>query len=166
MFFARTLKEALHSRPTRTFLVLSLFLGQLATPVSPSTPSQALYGQELGCLAMNIYQEGRSEPTKGKLAIAAVTMNRVASRHYPNNVCEVVWQPKQFSWTGLKTKYHVVKDAKAWQDALQLADLFLNGAQWPGVGNSMHYHTKAVQPKWSAKEQAIASIGNHLFYNL
>ena len=34
-------------------------------------------GQELGCLAMNIYHEARGEPEMGKLAVAAVTMNRV-----------------------------------------------------------------------------------------
>ena len=26
-------------------------------------------------------------------------MNRVRSRAFPNTVCDVVWQPSQFSWT-------------------------------------------------------------------
>ena len=51
-------------------------------------------GQELGCLALNIYHEGRGESAKGQSAIAAVTMNRVASKHYPDSICEVVWQRK------------------------------------------------------------------------
>ena len=116
---------------------------------------------------MNIYQEGRSEPTKGKLAIAAVTMNRVASRHYPNSVCSVVWQAKQFSWTNLKPKYQVIKNQKAWSNALELADLFLTGATWNGIGaNVKHYHTKAVNPKWGDENLVVASIGNHVFYKL
>ena len=46
--------------------------------------------QELTCLAQNIYFEARSEPLEGKLAVAHVVMNRVASRYFPDTVCGVV----------------------------------------------------------------------------
>ncbi len=151
---------------SRMLVVISLLVAQAMTTVVPGGTVPTLDGQELGCLAMNIYQEGRSEPTQGKLAIAAVTMNRVASRHYPNTICGVVWQPKQFSWTNLKTKYHTIKDQKAWVKALEIADLFMHGAEWNGIGNAKHYHTNAVQPKWSNNERVVAQIGNHLFYQL
>lgn len=166
MFLVRMIKMAIQSRLSRAMLLLSLFIAQLMTTVVPAVVPAKLHGEELGCLAMNIYQEGRSEPVKGRLAIAAVTMNRVASRHYPDSICEVVWQAKQFSWTDLKVKYHSIKDAEAWQESLELADLFMHGAVWNGIGNAKHYHTKKVTPKWSQSEQAIASIGNHLFYKL
>ena len=45
-------------------------------------------GQELGCMALNLYHEGRGEGRKGQLAIAAVIMNRVNSKGYPDTVCE------------------------------------------------------------------------------
>ena len=50
------------------------------------------------CLATNIYFEARSEDRVGQYAVAEVTLNRVASPDYPDDVCEVVWQDKQFSW--------------------------------------------------------------------
>ena len=42
------------------------------------------------CLALAVYFEARSEPIAGQLAVAQVIENRVASRHYPDNACEVV----------------------------------------------------------------------------
>ena len=54
------------------------------------------------CLALNVYFEARSEPIAGKIAVAEVTLNRVASQDYPNTICEVVLQENQngcsFSW--------------------------------------------------------------------
>lgn len=51
------------------------------------------------CLALAIYYETRSEPLEGQLAVAKVILNRVDSDHYPNDVCDVVYQPRQFSFT-------------------------------------------------------------------
>jgi N-acetylmuramoyl-L-alanine amidase len=123
-------------------------------------------GQELGCLAMNIYHEARGETVKGKLAVAAVTMNRVKAKYYPDTVCEVVWQRKQFSWTGLKLKYHTVNDIRAWTNAIEIAQLFIDGGNWSGVGKATHYHTVAVSPSWKDDDQLVAQVGNHLFYTL
>ncbi|NIO43392.1 MAG: hypothetical protein GTO41_26515, partial [Burkholderiales bacterium] len=52
------------------------------------------HAQELNCLALNVYHEARGEPMAGQYAVAEVTMNRVASRRYPNTVCKVVFQKK------------------------------------------------------------------------
>ena len=51
------------------------------------------------CLAIAMYYEARNQPIDGQLAVAQVIMNRVESPRYPDTVCEVVWQPKQFSFT-------------------------------------------------------------------
>ncbi len=157
-FLARVTSLAL------TFALMGTMVG--STTANAEILPDSVYGQELGCLAMNIYHEARGETEKGKLAVAAVTMNRVASKYYPNTVCEVVWQRKQFSWTQLKTKYHVVKDARAWTNAVEIAQLFIDGGNWPGVGEATHYHTVAVSPSWKDEEQLVAQVGNHLFYAL
>ena len=52
----------------------------------------------LVCLALNIYFEARNQPTSGQIAVAEVTLNRVASRNYPNTVCGVVHQGPISSW--------------------------------------------------------------------
>ena len=123
-------------------------------------------GQQLGCLAMNIYHEGRGESAKGRAAIAHVTMNRVRSRHYPDTICEVVWQRKQFSWTRVAPRHHVIHDQEAWQQALVVANLFMNGARAAGLGKAMHYHSVTVQPSWMDGAKLVALVGNHMFYVL
>lgn len=123
-------------------------------------------GQELGCLAMNIYHEGRGEPARGRAAIASVTMNRVQSDHYPDTVCEVVWQYRQFSWTVVAARHHVINDADSWYQALVVAELFLDGAQSAQVGDATHYHSIAVQPSWQDDSKLVAMVGDHIFYSM
>jgi len=123
-------------------------------------------GQELGCLAMNIYHEGRGESAKGRAAIASVTMNRVRSERYPDTVCEVVWQRKQFSWTHIAARHHVITDHRAWNQALVVAKLFLDGALESLVGKATHYHSVDVQPNWLDESKLIALVGDHYFYAL
>jgi len=62
--------------------------------------------KQLDCLTRNIYWEAASEPFEGKVAVAQVTMNRVAAGNFGNGVCGVVFQKNvfyekvvcQFSW--------------------------------------------------------------------
>lgn len=162
------MQEYTHQKHLKTLMLsvalLVISLGQ--NIASAETLSDSILGQELGCLAMNIYHEARGETEKGKLAVAAVTMNRVKAKYYPDTVCEVVWQRKQFSWTGLKLKYHAVKDTQAWVNAIEIAQLFIDGGNWPGVGEATHYHTTAVSPNWKDDNLLVAQVGNHLFYTL
>ncbi len=123
-------------------------------------------GHELGCLALNIYHEGRGESLKGQSAIAAVTMNRVRNKHYPDSVCEVVWQHKQFSWTHVPVQHHAVMNVTAWQQALAVARLFLEGARSAQIGGATHYHADTVKPYWVAGNEPVGKIGNHYFYIL
>jgi N-acetylmuramoyl-L-alanine amidase len=51
------------------------------------------------CLALNIYWEARNQDYDGQLLVAEVTMNRVYSDKFPNEICDVVYSKKAFSWT-------------------------------------------------------------------
>lgn len=158
-FFTLNLKSSITA--------LVIFAGLTTNSIIASEDnSDTFFGQELGCLAMNIYHEARGETQQGKMAVAAVTMNRIENKHYPNTACEVVWQRKQFSWTDLKVKYHLIKDVKAWGDALDIAQYFMQGENWSGVGKATHYHATSVSPNWKDDNQLIAKVGNHLFYDL
>ena len=74
-------------------------------------------------LACNIYWEARTETYEGRLAVVAVTLNRVASPRYPDTIAEVVWQSRQFSWThdGLVDR---PRHQRSWAKALTLAERF------------------------------------------
>ena len=128
--------------------------------------SKILRGQEIGCLAMNIYHEGRGESPQGRAAIAAVTMNRVANPDYPDTVCEVVWQRKQFSWTKIALRHHVIRDAGSWREALVAAQIFFDGAKLWKVGHATHYHAEYVEPYWATTQNLVGKVGSHYFYTL
>jgi spore germination cell wall hydrolase CwlJ-like protein len=121
------------------------------------------------CLATNIFFESRGEDLVGKAAIAEVTMNRVASPKYPNNVCDVVWQKKQFSWThdgkhDDPTRFKSKFDQQAWSDSKALASLVLEGEiEFYPSGVTM-YHADYVTPYWTSSYEIVYTIGKHKFY--
>jgi len=116
------------------------------------------------CLAMNVYFESRGESYDGQMAVAEVTMNRVASSKYPNDVCSVVKQRKQFSWYKPGKDEYKIKDEKAWEQAMEIANLALDGLV-PKTG-AMFFHAHWVNPRWahSPKLEKVQTIGVHTFY--
>lgn len=135
----------------------------------------------LFCLSLNIYHEARSEPVLGQVLVAQVTMNRVHNEKFPNTVCNVVMQHKQFSWTaekiervrdkygryvGLRLKQGMApKEHKAWIKSVRIAKAALEG-KYEGITEALYYHKANIKPFWSfGREFAIASVGNHLFFD-
>ena len=118
------------------------------------------------CLALNVYFEARSEPINSQFAVAEVTMNRVKSNAYPDSVCEVVWQRKQFSWTH-DGKSDKPKNSYAWRLALAVAKSTLsdtNGYTSQLPPNTLHYHADYVSPYWVGQYKKVGTIGRHIFY--
>jgi len=116
------------------------------------------------CLALAIYFEARSEPVIGQLAVATVVLNRVKSPRWPDDICKVVWQRKQFSFTH-DGKSDRPKEKIAWKRSRMLADVMLNTAtSYDFSKGSDHYHTKQVKPYWVASLDQKTVIGNHIFY--
>ncbi len=128
--------------------------------------------QNLTCLALNVYFESRGEPLAGQYAVAEVTMNRVASRHYPRTVCGVVyqknWDPLRaryvgaFSWTEFDTR--ALPKGEAWMQAWQIAEEVYYQRQPQALKGATHYHAEHIQPSWSREKIAVARIGRHVFY--
>jgi spore germination cell wall hydrolase CwlJ-like protein len=129
--------------------------------------------KEMFCLSQNIYFESRGESYDGRLAVAYVTMNRVESRRFPNTVCEVVWQRRQFSWTqDGKSDWPNTKnklERKAWKESKIIAKSILSYwqvLQYTDVTNgALYYHNHKVKPVWRAAYNKAAQIGDHVFYN-
>ncbi|MGU9956403.1 MAG: cell wall hydrolase [Arenicellales bacterium WSBS_2016_MAG_OTU3] len=119
----------------------------------------------LTCLAENIYHEARGEVDSGKLAVASVTLNRVKSKYFPDSICKVVWQPKQFSWTADSNRFKKALNDKDWKKAMMIAKLAISGAHHAVVGEATFYHADYVNPGWAQKKLLVATIGAHLFYN-
>lgn len=122
------------------------------------------------CLSQAVYFEARSETRSGQLAVAEVVQNRVASKHYPNSICGVVFQGSerrtgcQFSFTCDGSMKRVPK-GKAWDRAQSIAMLSRTGLLPKTTGRATHYHTTEVNPKWTAELQFTQQIGDHKFYH-
>jgi spore germination cell wall hydrolase CwlJ-like protein len=122
------------------------------------------------CLALNLYFEARGEDTfAGQLAVAEVTLNRVASEDYPNTVCEVVLQDNeqgcQFSWW-CDGKSDTPAEPRAFQKSKALARMMLKDGEYITVvgKDAIHYHSTSVEPYWTPNLEKIEQIGNHVFY--
>jgi len=122
--------------------------------------------RELKCLADNIYYEAGNQSTQGKLAVAAVTINRVKSPKFPKSVCAVVYQRTkrvcQFSWVceGKKS----IRSAQQYSESKKVAEkVLLSGANHGILGrNVLFYHADYVNPRWNLRR--VAKIGDHIFY--
>ncbi|MGH6884720.1 MAG: cell wall hydrolase [Geminicoccales bacterium] len=140
-----------------------------AEPVSLDRVSSAL-AEQLECLALNVYWEARSEPATGQLAVAAVTLNRVAHPRYPDSVCEVVYQGGeggsggcQFSWW-CDGKPDRPRDPLAWAKAVKIAFLAASADLPDPTGGALWYHADYVDPRWARSKLVVARIGRHLFF--
>lgn len=119
----------------------------------------------LMCLALAIYFEARSEPVIGQIAVAQVILKRVEDPMWPNTICEVVWQNKQFSFTH-DGKSDNPTELNAWNKSIILAKIAMIKNFHDYSKGSDHYHTKQVNPYWSTSSKLEQSriIGNHIFY--
>lgn len=122
----------------------------------------------LMCMAVAVFFEARGETLTGKYAVANVIMNRVASQRYPDDVCDVVNQDKQFSYThdGLSDDpelYNQPMDEIAWEESKIVSEEILKNMS-EFVIESTHYHADYVTPYWSTAYEVEARVGKHIFY--
>lgn len=138
-------------------------------PTARAVDASSHIDDDLHCLALNIYHEARSEPPSGQLAVAQVTLNRVASKSFPQSVCDVVKQGGQkrnrcqFSWW-CDGKSDQPTEMKAWRKSLDLGRRVLADQVSDPTDGALFYHATYVSPKWSRSFQRTAQIGRHLFY--
>ena len=116
------------------------------------------------CLALALYHEARGEPRQGQMMVAAVIVNRVVSDRFPNDMCEVIMQPRQFSFVR-KGKIPKPKDDKAWKVSHRLASQVLTDTRILPPTVADHYHTTKVNPAWRKDLNRVVRVGSHVFYS-
>lgn len=126
-------------------------------------------GAEWRCLAEALYFEARGETVKGMFAVAEVILNRVDSARFPDNVCGVVNQGTgkryqcQFTYT-CDGFAETIREPRAFERVAKVADIALGGEVPRLTEGATHYHTTAVNPRWSRTYTRTARIGVHVFY--
>ena len=123
----------------------------------------------LECLAVAVFFEARDQPIEGQMAVAEVVMNRVESDRWPDTICGVVFQDKQFSFThdGLSDKIDRYSNINVidWRAALVARAVALKVYEGEGSQRtSTHYHALSVSPSWAKHYKQDGRIGDHVFY--
>lgn len=109
--------------------------------------------QDLDLLARVITHESRNESLEGKIAVANVILNRVASPLFPNTIEAVLNQKNQFPGATRATPT---------ESAILAAKLALDGAV---TAPSACWFNGAGKSCWASQNKTlIATIGNHAFY--
>ena len=168
----------IHDGPPPTWTTIEK-LSPTAAPILTWEP--VISQLEIECMAKNIYFEAAVESTAGQLAVAQVTLNRVNSKHYPNSVCEVVYQgphtsdgfPKrdrcQFSWYCDGKGDEVKNKGKLWNTAHNLAKYVLKRQNdlLDITDGATHYHANYIDaPRWAGQKRVTTSIDQHIFYGV
>ena len=163
----------------KTFITAFFMLLGIVTSAT-ATQAKGLFTAddkpEMWCLALNIYYESRSSNRADRMAVADVVLNRVNHTNYPNTVCEVVQQGKQyadgrmvrnrcqFSWY-CDGKSDWPTNMDAWVEAQQIAYNMLVHSDARGITEgATHYHATYVSPQWARDFALVGRIGEHIFY--
>ena len=155
------------------------------------TPINVFDVEEARCLAENIYHEARNQGTAGWLAVAAVTLNRVTDRRFPDTICEVVFQAEtteswrtknkdvpdieriyypvrhrcQFSWY-CDGKPDDINQLGIYMDIMQFSKILLTSRvmMFDITDGATFYHADYVMPSWAKSKIKTIEIGDHIFY--
>lgn len=117
--------------------------------------------KQLNCLAQNVYHEARGEPISGQLAVAFVTLNRTDDARFPTNICDVVYQRGQFSWTKHKPR---IREQDAWQQSKTIAEMATSLYRQGQDNTDGAVYFDGGKHKQSYHKRRTVRIGNHSFY--
>ena len=160
------------------------FIGGFVTGKSAFADNHTELDEQVNCLATNIYWEARNQPTKGMIAVALVTRNRVFDDRYPNTYCGVVEQgPVRESWKKDGTFYPVRNRCQfSWYcdgksdvipevdlDVYELARIISfkvvsNAPLRDFTKGATHYHATYVYPEWAETKTKTIQVKDHVFY--
>ena len=112
---------------------------------------------DITVLAKMIHGEARGESYIGKVAVAAVILNRVEDKKFPDSVHSVCFQPGAFDAVR-DGQYYMEPD----QESINAAKAALNG--WdPTYGALYYWNPDTATSKWIWSRKVITKIGKHVF---
>lgn len=104
-----------------------------------------------------VHGEARGEPYVGKVAVAAVVLNRVRSSLFPNTISGVIYQAGAFDAVA-DGQINLTPD----EDSLRAARDALAG--WDPTGGCLYYYNPVTSTNsWIWTRQVQLSIGKHHF---
>jgi len=129
----------------------------LSTSGSSGSSSGTSASGDLNLLARVVHGEARGESYTGKVAVAAVVLNRVESAKFPNSIAGVVYQKNAFTCVA-DGQINLAPDSVSYQAAKDA----MNG--WDPSGGALYYYNPAkATSNWIYSRTVIAVIGKHRF---
>lgn len=128
--------------------------------------------KEYQCLVSLLYYEAVGEPFKGIKYVMSVVENRKNSQRYPDSYCDVMLQPKQFSFVHERLDQGLSLEVQAKPVEKKKID-FIHKVAYDAVqgkfksylpSNVLHYTTTKVNNRWTRKKKVYTVEGNHKFY--
>ena len=129
----------------------------LNLPSSKGGGSAASSNGNLYLLARLVHGEARGEPYKGKVAVAAVVLNRVRSASFPNTIAGVIYQSGAFDAVS-DGQINLAPD----DESIRAARDAMNG--WdPSNGCLYYYNPATATSRWMLSRPVLLRIGAHAF---
>ncbi|MGI9951241.1 cell wall hydrolase [Moorellaceae bacterium AZ2] len=164
---ARTWRQKLpHHRQiwlfTLVLLLIILVPGIQPRSFRPPAAEKPLTGgwpvEEVNLLARLVAAEAKDEPYIGKVAVAAVVLNRTRHPDFPSTIPGVIFEPWAFESVMNGSFWEVTveePDYRASQDAL---------SDWDPSGGALYFFNPATATSpWIWTRPQITVIGRHIF---
>ena len=124
---------------------------------SGNTSQSSSNNSDLYLLSKLVYAEARGESYRGKVAVAATVLNRVASSSFPNTIAGVIYQKGAYTCVD-DGQINLSPDAeakKAAQDAINGWD--------PTSGCKYYFNPNTATSGWIWTRPQVITIGKHIF---
>lgn len=133
-------------------------MGYSVTTAATYQPSRGVSGRDdIMLLARLVSGEAEGEPYLGRVAVAAVILNRVNSDQFPNSIAGVIYQPDAFEsiTNGIANGAPSDESVRAAQDAMNGWD--------PSQGALFFWNPSKPVSSWIWSRAIITEIGAHVF---
>lgn len=141
-----------------TGAALGLYFGEIGRGGGAGTAGVSR-NDDTYLMARAIYAEARGEPYIGRVAVAAVILNRVEHPSFPNTIASVIYQPGAFT---------AVADGqinlKPDNESMKAARDAING--WdPTYGCRYYWNPATATSRWIWSRSVVIKLGKHWFGN-
>lgn len=124
-------------------------------------PNSTISATEKDLMARLVNAEAKGEPYAGKVAVATVILNRVASPDFPNSITAVINQVSNGHYA-----FTPVQNGQINQPADAASKAAVNEAlafRGQGSGSLFFYNPKTATSQWIFSREVTVTIGNHRF---
>ncbi|WP_342043560.1 cell wall hydrolase [Bacillus sp. OTU2372] len=133
-------------------------IGQAVHTASKAEITVGYSENELDLLARLVRAEAESEPYQGKVAVACVVLNRVASSSFPNSIKEVIYQRGQF-----QPVRNGEINQPADEDSIRAVQEAMDEKCDVAAGSLFFYNPATATNRWLDTRATTLVIGHHVF---